>query len=147
MTNISLPDAAGENLFKKELLEVMLVCPQWVYTHVHTKVGYFLFEGLISILGHCWSSHFPYVDEESDYPWSANLEIEWGLSMNCLYSLCCEKHTYSVSSKKQTKMGVSKQNAQVWLPQLCVVIHWFVLAWVSNILNPWCRAVCDQELI
>lgn len=28
MTNISLPDAAGENLFKKELLMVMLVCPQ-----------------------------------------------------------------------------------------------------------------------
>ena len=52
MTNISLPDAAGENLFKKELLEVMLVCPNEC-THVCTKVGYFLFEGLISILGHC----------------------------------------------------------------------------------------------
>ena len=37
MTNISLPDAAGENLFKKELLEVMLVCPQWVYTYVRSQ--------------------------------------------------------------------------------------------------------------
>ena len=131
MTNISLPDAAGENLFKKELLMVMLVCPQWVYTYVRSqKLAISFLKGLYLSWDTAEAAIFLILMRNQITPGQANLEIEWGLSMNCLYSLCCEKHTYSVSLQKQPKMGVSKQNAQVWLPQLCAVIHHY-LCWLE----------------